>query len=428
MRTKIALGLSVTAVALGTALAQPAFANGFSLQDHDAKALGMANAFAATADNPSAVYFNPAGMSQLDGLQGSAMMGYIQGYSHFKGENAAEGEANARNLPIVFPAFFGTYEVNDQVHIGIGTFVPYGLAIEWPHDWSGRYVVTEGELQITETNPNVSFKQTIAEGASIAVAAGFGIVRSAIRLERAVDLSALGAPDGYFRVFGDTDDRLNFTWNVAVLLSLFDRKLRIGGTYRAPIDNIRIRGTAEFDVPAAAGIPSSTRAFARVDLPDEFRGGIAVQPIDPLTLEFDFTWRNWTKVDKIFIELDDIGRVSILDFGLNDSWFFALGANYKLIPDLLQLRAGVYWDETPVRLETRNPALPDANRKGFSFGIGVTPIPSLSVDVGYLTVFFDTARKHNEIGFDGVAGGTPRGNGDYDTFAHVIALTVGLKF
>ena len=427
---KISLGLPALAALL--ALAQPAFGNGFGLQDFDAKALGMSNAFAATADNPSANFYNPAGITQLDGVQGSMTGVYIQNWTHFSGANASEGEANTKANPIFFPAGFGSAELTNNLSIGFGMFSPFGLSIEWPRDWAGRYNVTKASIQVIEFNPNVAFKQTITEGTTIAVAAGFSLIRSALKLEQAIDLgNAPGQSDGFARVFGDTDDRLNFRYDFAVLLSFLDRKLRLGAVYRSAIEHIGVHGTAEFDTNGfPAGLPPSTRAFTRLDLPDQLRMGVAVQPMDMLTLELDATWTNWSKVDKVFLEFDDIGRKSILDFGFNDSWFIALGANIKLIPDLLSVRAGVYYDETPTRLETRTPALPDSDRKGFSLGFGVTPIPALSIDVAYLSVFFNTARKANDIGADlnQSQGGSPRGNGDYTTYAHVIALTIGLKF
>ncbi len=54
---------------LGVGLAWPAgsFALGFRVFDQDAFATARGDAFVATADNPSAVYYNPAGITQLKG-------------------------------------------------------------------------------------------------------------------------------------------------------------------------------------------------------------------------------------------------------------------------------------------------------------------------------------------------------------------------
>src|SRR5690242_7110751 len=59
-------------ILMSVAVVSQAFAvgsSGFSTQMVGAKALGQGHAFVAEADDPSAVYFNPAGMTQLKGVQ-----------------------------------------------------------------------------------------------------------------------------------------------------------------------------------------------------------------------------------------------------------------------------------------------------------------------------------------------------------------------
>src|SRR5579862_5314758 len=45
-----------------------AFGYGSRVSNQDAEATARGNAFTATADDPSAIYYNPAGIMQLDGL------------------------------------------------------------------------------------------------------------------------------------------------------------------------------------------------------------------------------------------------------------------------------------------------------------------------------------------------------------------------
>ncbi|MGZ4975154.1 MAG: hypothetical protein ACXWDN_20520 [Limisphaerales bacterium] len=59
-------------VALATVLPTQLFAVGIQVPDQDAFATARGGAFVATADNPSAIYYNPAGISQLDGINASA--------------------------------------------------------------------------------------------------------------------------------------------------------------------------------------------------------------------------------------------------------------------------------------------------------------------------------------------------------------------
>jgi len=47
----------------------PGSSAGFLNNNQDAAATAMGNCFAAVADNPSAVFYNPAGINQLEGTQ-----------------------------------------------------------------------------------------------------------------------------------------------------------------------------------------------------------------------------------------------------------------------------------------------------------------------------------------------------------------------
>src|SRR5688500_17253838 len=53
------------ALAFAFSLPASAFALGIRIADQDARATARGNAFTATADNPSAIYYNPAGITQL---------------------------------------------------------------------------------------------------------------------------------------------------------------------------------------------------------------------------------------------------------------------------------------------------------------------------------------------------------------------------
>ena len=59
----------IPAVLLALALPACLFANGFDIYEQSAKAVGLGGAFIAQADDPSAIFFNPAGIVQLDGTQ-----------------------------------------------------------------------------------------------------------------------------------------------------------------------------------------------------------------------------------------------------------------------------------------------------------------------------------------------------------------------
>lgn len=435
MRTRTSLGLAVAAgVAAIATLAEPAHGGGFELRPGDAKAAALSHAFTATADTPAALAHNPAGMSQLDGLQGSATLAVIDPHIHFSPANPAEGSANNDSNPGFVPSVFGTAEITDYLHFGIGTFAPFGTNVKWEDDWSGRYISTWTRIQTIEVNPTVSLKLPLPEGNTLAIAGGMGIVRSDLRLRQNIDFSSTGNPDGFARLHADTDDHLALTWDAGLLVTVLDRKVRFGAMYRYSVDDVHAFGTAEFfrvpinPLTGQPALPPATKVKARLTYPMRFKTGLAVQPIDPLLIEFDFAWTDWSRLDRVFVDFHDIGRSAELTLHWRDSYYYSLGVEYKLVPDMLAGRFGVFYDGSPRRRATDSPAIPDNDRRGFSLGVGVTPIPALAIDLAYTAVFLKTLEKDNDIGADKVVGGNPRANGTLQTFANVFAVTFGLKF
>src|ERR1051326_4165984 len=62
------LAFVVVAVASIVCFPRAGLSLGIRIVDQDAFATARSEAFTATADNPSAIYYNPAGITQLEGL------------------------------------------------------------------------------------------------------------------------------------------------------------------------------------------------------------------------------------------------------------------------------------------------------------------------------------------------------------------------
>ena len=115
---------------------------GFALLENGAKPLAMGNAFAAQADDPSALFFNPAGITQLEGKHLSVGTTIIS--SEFKYETSEPAPSrNETSDGTFFPStVYYTQQLSDQVWWGLGFFSPFGLETDWNKDWTGRYIST----------------------------------------------------------------------------------------------------------------------------------------------------------------------------------------------------------------------------------------------------------------------------------------------
>ena len=66
------------------------FGLGIRIADQDPFATARGNAFAATADNPSAIYYNPAGITQLHGQNANFSLYTIYLNSHYTSPAGSE--------------------------------------------------------------------------------------------------------------------------------------------------------------------------------------------------------------------------------------------------------------------------------------------------------------------------------------------------
>ena len=232
-------------------LAGSAMAAGFQINEQGARAMGQAMAFAARADDPSAIYFNPAGITQLEGTQFYFGGTAIIGNTVWTDVDGSEIDSRDR---WEFPMhMYVTQQINDQWYFGLGVFVPYGLSKGWPDNFPGVYDSKEARLLSFCFNPNIAYK--INERVSIA--AGFDYYHTEGRLDRELYLQGLsdlifgGYPlrDGYFSAIVKSDD---FGWNAGIRVMLND-EWAVGASYRSQV-NTHLEGDLELTVPHT-GVP-----------------------------------------------------------------------------------------------------------------------------------------------------------------------------
>src|SRR5579862_9052813 len=126
-------------------------ANGFRLASQDGFATARGEAFAATADNASAIYYNPAGITQLEG---NNVRGGLYGIYLDNSFNPPSGAPNSGNtyrssddLAAVPQLFFTCTPKDWFVSFGLGVYAPYGGKLNWPQDTGFRSVATQSSLQ-----------------------------------------------------------------------------------------------------------------------------------------------------------------------------------------------------------------------------------------------------------------------------------------
>jgi long-chain fatty acid transport protein len=162
---------------------------GFLIYEHGAAAMAMGGAFVALANNPTAVFHNPAGIAFLEGTQISLGTTLITSNSSLELTNLAITEDTVSKW--FYPStFYITHKINERIAAGFGFFTPYGLGTEWDEDYALRFISTRDDLKTFFFNPVVAVK--LDENFSVAV--GVTYIYSTLELDRVnlIDLTGFG--------------------------------------------------------------------------------------------------------------------------------------------------------------------------------------------------------------------------------------------
>ena len=144
--------------------ASPSRGSGFLIYEHGAAAMAMGGAFVAIANNPSAIFHNPAGIAFLKGTQISAgpTLIFPSGY-HLAAQlarSASQQDWKQRSAWFYPTNFYLTQSLGDRVTVGFGFFSPYGLGSKWAKENPLRYLGYEDDMKTFFFNPTIAFKLT----------------------------------------------------------------------------------------------------------------------------------------------------------------------------------------------------------------------------------------------------------------------------
>jgi long-chain fatty acid transport protein len=355
---------------------------------------GMGNAYAgaaATAEDASTIFFNPAGMSKIEGMQIVAAGHLIDLSAKFSNSGstgpAAMGPTTGGNGgeagdAALVPNFYFVMPIGDQLHFGVGVNVPYGLTTEYDDSWVGRFQGIKSELTAVNVNPSLSFKIND----KFSIGAGLNYQRMDVELTNAAVLGA--GVEGRAKLEADDD---TWGWNAGILFQPVPAT-KIGVAYRSTME-YNLHGTTSVTTLGGAAVgAASGDTHADVTLPDSFSISLAQKLSDTWEFLADATFTRWSEINSIDIVNSSTGLLRdrlVLDF--DDSWRYSIGANYRLNEGWL-LKGGLALDETPVKAATsRSVRLPDNDRTWVSFGAQVTMKKIHRLDFGYSHLFIKDA-------------------------------------
>lgn len=431
MRSSSRILLLVFAVAV--CVSGSAFASGFLIPEQGAKASSMAGAFTATADDPSAMFFNVAGIAQqreMTLLGGATVINFNNEFRGDPNDEFSSGTVGKyRRHTFLVPNGYGILPIGENLTVGVGMFSAFGLRTNWEDPWIGRFSSRDANLKSVSVQPSAAWQST---GGRVAVGAGIEYRRTHVTLARSLAPTGSGVNPFTGRIVDigrahlDSEWGSSWGWSAGVLLKPTDT-FRFGAAYRAPMD-IDLEGDANFtqvstgnpqlDAIVAASFPPDQRIRTTIPFPAIISVGVATSAIDTWDIEFDIIRTTWSRFDALAVEFETTPAANFVRAqNWEDSNSYRLGAN-KRATENWDVRLGLLYDENPQPVEAVSPLLPDSDRTGATFGIGYHRGPWI-FDAGLLVL--DFAERSTE-------GRSEELNGTYKTNATLWFTNVGLRF
>ncbi|MDQ8203914.1 OmpP1/FadL family transporter [Pelagicoccus sp. SDUM812003] len=394
---------------------------GFAIQEQGVSGLG--NAFAggaASAEDASTVYFNPAGMSLIDKPQLSAGLHAILPEASFTNQGSSTmgaptqgGNATSDEGALV-PNLYYVAPLNDDLVWGVGLSAPFGLTTEYDDDWVGRYVARKTELKTVLFNPSLAYRVSD----KLSVGGGFSYLKGEAVLSNAIDMGLVflsqfqaggipmnqqtmalagdiqanfgtGKYDGGVSLEGDGE---GWGFNLGLIYELSDAT-RLGAHYRSGI-SLDLSGQATFEVGPLQSLLGPAfmdqGGAVSLDLPDSASVSMYHELNDRWTLMGDVTRTWWSDFQTLTIEFENPSPPdSVIPELWEDVNKYSLGATYAF-SDTLRGRFGVAYDESPVpNDEVRSPRIPDEDRMWLSLGLSIAASDSIDVHLAYTHIFVD---------------------------------------
>ena len=411
-------------VAIPFTVAIMAHGAAFDLPIQDAFATARGEAFAATADNPSAIYYNPAGITQL---QGNNFRTGIYGIDVNLTYKSPSGSTYDNQKPLhAVPQFFYTYSFEElPLSLGLGVYSPFGLSSEWPQNTGFRTLGTQASITYATINPVIAWKII----PSLSVAAGLMVNYADLDLQQ-----GLFWPTQPYDGFKFTGSGWAVGYNLGVLWKPIE-ELSFGASFRSS-SSINLNGStrafnnvATPSPPFPFSIPTFSQgssASAEFSFPLNTIVGVSYRPTPHWNVEVDVEYTDWNTVNTVTISQSTPAPVLPAKIPLTldwqSDWYYELGVT-RYFDNGWHVSGGYLFEGNAVPDLHYAPLVGDQDRNFFSIGTGYTG-KHFDFDIAYEFGYGPTRT---------VSGSTPSvsgqtADGQYTFMSNAVAVSVGWHF
>lgn len=434
------------------------WADAFRNPFQSASAIAQGNAFSAQADDPSAIYYNPAGMTQLPGIQTSGGVQFINPNLEFTnpmGQNTTNDVPALVGLPP--PAqFFITASLKDldfkplkNATLGFAVLNLFGFANKYSADGPLNTSVIRAQLPLLDLKPTAAYQ--IADILSVGLGADIFTFASFIG-EGQAERQFVGGGNIPGTAPGQTME-LNGTGTTAGLNASF-LYTPMRNAASQPLVTIGFVWRSQAVLPLEGSLLADGRKVAdasfSIRFPESYEWAIAAWPLRDgrreWKVEVDVDYVRWSSIRDFNVYFSN-GAVLLNPQNWNDTTTIMVGTEYKwLRPSFLPawdiaFRTGYSHAGETIPNQNFDPAIPDSTGNLFSVGAGFFCHPngflfgliscgntepgfpwrtSMAIDLFYQAILFNDRTITGNF--------NPAVNGDYEMFTQGGGINLRVNF
>lgn len=357
-------------------------AGGFQVNAQGQKQLGMGHTGTGFFWDASTLFFNPGGACFLPYkfmVNGGTTL-LIPRSQYVEPSPGVYTASMVQNVGTPFNLYAAWRPDSLQrLSLGLAVYTPFGSRAQWPDDWKGQFLIREINLKTIFIQPTISWKM-----GGLGIGVGFVYATGSFDLRKGVPVQNNSSEYGEAKLHGAAS---GYGFNAGVYY-MATRKLSLGVSYRSSVKVNVANGTADFTVP-----PSLTEYFpvntfsTYIKLPQVISAGAGYHT-GKWKFAADVNVIGWHTYDTLRIDFET-NTDKLADVNdprcYKDVFIARIGAQYKL-NEKIDVRAGAYYDISPVQDGYLTPETPDSDRLGLTCGASIHFGEKFSADIALLYI------------------------------------------
>jgi long-chain fatty acid transport protein len=368
-----------------------AFAAGYYVPDTGTVARSRGGAFVVAANDPTAIVYNPAALSEQRRAQLLVDISVLRLNETFEragmsGDAESGSTAKGNPPPQFVPALVYTHPFGDRWTGAVGLVAPASPRYKFPKDGPQRF--TNSELYLTEAT--YGFALAVKAHPKVHLGIYGGALLAGVQQDFVLTLNSEAPPSEDpsldLPAHMSVEDPFTLTAGVGVK-AMPAENVEIGFSYR-PEANIDAGGTLVTEEPQ----PAREDVHFKFNLPAIWRGGIRwVQPT--WDVEMDVIWEGWGSHDEEILVADDgnfAGTSSVsTPRKFRDAWCVRVGGSVQATSSF-QVHAGTYFETGAVPTRTMDAGTYDPAKLGLAAGASMDLSKKLALAVNITHTFMQT--------------------------------------